>query len=150
MEFVIFNSEKTPTRSIWLATSLGCPYSWPDHEVNVWIIMSWRPLNRKKGMSRPVEAWVDITLDQPFSIFLPWRNPWNNFQVTGNPCIKIIISTAQGTLEWSVRCRYNNPIIIVNTLLSIGWYFSVDLFILANLLAYSFSVVPPPHKGYQL
>jgi hypothetical protein len=69
---------------------------------------------------------------QPFSIFLPWRNPWNNFQVSGNPCIKIIISTAHGTLAWWVSCRYNNPIIIVNALLSTGWYFSVNLFILAN------------------
>jgi hypothetical protein len=71
-------------------------------------------------------------LDQPFSIFLPWRNPWNNFQVPGSPCIKIIISTAHGTLAWSVSCRYNNPIIIVNVLLSREWYLSVDLFILAN------------------
>jgi hypothetical protein len=70
--------------------------------------------------------------DQPFSIFLPWRNPWNNFQVSGNLCIKIIISTAHGTLAWSVSCRYNNPIIIVNALLSREWYFSADLFILAN------------------
>jgi hypothetical protein len=69
---------------------------------------------------------------QPFSTFLPWRNPWNNFQVSGNPCIKFFISTAHGTLTWSVSCRYNNPIIIVNALLSREWYFSVDLFILAN------------------
>jgi hypothetical protein len=77
-----------------------------------------------------------LALDQPFSIFLPWRNPWNNFQVSGNPCIKItrIISTAHGTLAWSVSCRYNNPIIIVNALLSREWYFSVNLFILANKL----------------
>jgi hypothetical protein len=74
----------------------------------------------------------DVSLDQPFSIFLPWRNPWNNFQVSGNPCIKIIISTAHGTLAWSVSCKYNNPTIIVNALLSREWYFSVDLFILAN------------------
>jgi hypothetical protein len=72
------------------------------------------------------------SLDQPFSIFLPWRNPWNNCQVSGNPCIKIIISTAHGTLTWSVSCRYNNPIIIVHSLLSRELYFSVDLFILAN------------------
>jgi hypothetical protein len=85
-------------------------------------------------------------LKQPFSIFLPWRNPWNNFQVSGKPCIKIIISTAHGTLAWSLSCRYNNPIIIVNALLSREWYFSVDLFILTNLLAYSFCVVPPPTK----
>jgi hypothetical protein len=71
-------------------------------------------------------------LEQPFSIFLPWRNPWNNFQVSENPCIKIIISTAHGTLAWSVSCRYNNPVIIVNALLSRELYFSVDLFILAN------------------
>jgi hypothetical protein len=31
---------------------------------------------------------VEVYQDQPFSIFLPWRNPWNNFQVWGNPCIK--------------------------------------------------------------
>jgi hypothetical protein len=31
------------------------------------------------------------SLDLPFSTFLPWRNPWNNFQFSGNPCIKIII-----------------------------------------------------------
>jgi hypothetical protein len=31
---------------------------------------------------------VEVYLDQPFSLFLPWRNPWNNFQVSGNPCIK--------------------------------------------------------------
>jgi hypothetical protein len=73
------------------------------------------------------------SLHQPFSIFLPWRNPWNNFQVSGNPCIKIIISTAHGTLAWSVSCRYSNPIIIVNALLSRECYFSVDLFILARL-----------------
>jgi hypothetical protein len=71
-------------------------------------------------------------LEQPFSVFLPWRNPLNNFQVSGNPCIKIIISTAHRTLAWSVSCRYNNPVIIVNALLSREWYFSVDLFILAN------------------
>jgi hypothetical protein len=71
-------------------------------------------------------------LNQPFSIFLLWRNPWNNFQVSVNPCIKIIISTAHGTLAWSVSCRYNNPIVIVNALLRREWYFSVDLFILAN------------------
>jgi hypothetical protein len=72
-------------------------------------------------------------LDQSFSVFLPWRNPWNHFQVSGNPCIKIIISTAHGTLAWSVSCRYNNPIIIiVNALLSRELYFSVDLFILDN------------------
>jgi hypothetical protein len=63
------------------------------------------------------------SLEQPFSIFLPWRNPWSNFQVSGNPCIKIIISTAHGTLAWSVSCRYNNTIIIVNALLSREWYF---------------------------
>jgi hypothetical protein len=69
-----------------------------------------------------------MCLYQPFSIFLPWRNPWNNFQVSGNPCIKIIISTAHGTLPWSVSCRYNNNlIIIVNALLSRELYFSVDL-----------------------
>jgi hypothetical protein len=62
-------------------------------------------------------------IGQPFSIVLPWRNPWNNFQVSGNPCIKIIISTAHGTLTWSVSCRYNNPIIIVNAVLSREWYF---------------------------
>jgi hypothetical protein len=62
----------------------------------------------------------------------PWRNPWNNFQVSRNPCIKIIIYAAHGTLAWSISCRYNNPIIIVNALLSREWYFSVDLFILAN------------------
>jgi hypothetical protein len=73
-----------------------------------------------------------IHLMQPFSIFLPWRSPWNNFQVSGNRCIKIIISTAHGTLTWPVSCRCNNPIIIVNALLSREWYFSVDLFILAN------------------
>jgi hypothetical protein len=73
-----------------------------------------------------------VDLDQPFSIFLPWRNPWNNFQVSGNPCIKIIISTAHGTLAWSVSCRYNNPKKTVNALLSREWYFSVDLFILAK------------------
>jgi hypothetical protein len=74
----------------------------------------------------------NVSLEQPFSIFLPWRNPWNNFQVSGNPCIKIIISTAHGTLVWSVSCIYNNPIIIINVLLSRELYFSVDLFILAN------------------
>jgi hypothetical protein len=73
-----------------------------------------------------------LVLDQPFSIFLPWRNPWNNFQVSGNPYIKIITSTAHGTLAWSVSCRCNNTKIIVNALLSREWYFSVDLFILAN------------------
>jgi hypothetical protein len=73
-----------------------------------------------------------LSLEQPFSIFLLWRNPWNNCHVSGNPCIKIIISTAHGTLAWSVSCRYNNPIIIVNALLSREWYFSLDLFILAN------------------
>jgi hypothetical protein len=61
-----------------------------------------------------------------------WRNSLNNFQVSGNPCIKIIISTAHGTLALSVSCRSNNPIIIVNDVLSREWYFSVDLFILAN------------------
>jgi hypothetical protein len=69
---------------------------------------------------------------QPFSIFLLWRNPWNNFQVSGNPCIKNITSTAHGTLAWSVSCRYNNPIIIVSAVLSRELYFSVDLYILAN------------------
>jgi hypothetical protein len=73
-----------------------------------------------------------ICLRQPFSIFLPRRNPWNNVQVSGNPYIKIIISTAHGTLARSVRCRYNNPIITVNAVLSREWYFAVDLFILAN------------------
>jgi hypothetical protein len=62
-------------------------------------------------------------LHQPLSIFLHWRNPWNNFQVSGNPCIKIIISTAHGTLAWSASCRYNNPIIIVNAVLSREWFF---------------------------
>jgi hypothetical protein len=74
---------------------------------------------------------IVYSLEQPSSILLPWRNPWNNFQVSGNPCIKIIICTAHGTLACSVSFRYNNPIIIVNTLLSREWYFSVDLFILA-------------------
>jgi hypothetical protein len=79
------------------------------------------------------EAWSwRLGIEQPFSIFLAWRNPWNNFQVSGNPCIKIIISAAHGTLAWSVSCRYNNPIIIVSVLLSREWYFCVDLFILAN------------------
>lgn len=27
---------------------------------------------------------------QPFSTFLPERNPWNNFQFSGNPCKKTI------------------------------------------------------------
>jgi hypothetical protein len=82
------------------------------------------------------ECEVSVLLDQPFSTFLPWRNPWNNFQVSGNPCIKIVIGvyTAHGTLAWSVSCRYNNPIIIVNALLSWECYFSVDLSILANKL----------------
>jgi hypothetical protein len=75
-----------------------------------------------------------VRLNQPLSIFLPWRNPWNNFQGSRNPCIKIIIPTAHGTLAWSVSCRYNNPIIIANALLSREWHFSVDLFILANKL----------------
>jgi hypothetical protein len=75
-----------------------------------------------------------VPINQSFSIILPWRNPWNNFQVSGNPCIKIIIFTAHGTLAWSVSCRYNNPITIVNALLSREWHFSVDLFILANKL----------------
>jgi hypothetical protein len=73
-----------------------------------------------------------FALDQPISIFLPWRNPRNNFQVSGNPCINIITSTAHGRLAWSVSCRYNNPIIIFYALLSREWYFSVDLFILAK------------------
>jgi hypothetical protein len=73
--------------------------------------------------------WV---LLQPFSILLPWRNPLNKFQVSGNPCINVIISTAHGTLAWPVSCRYNNLIIIVNAVLSTEWYFSVDLFILAK------------------
>jgi hypothetical protein len=75
---------------------------------------------------------MNNSIEQPFSIFLLWRNPWNNFQVSGNPCIKIIISTAHGTLAWSVSCRYNNTIITDNALLSRELYFSVDLFILAN------------------
>jgi hypothetical protein len=33
------------------------------------------------------KGFKSFYLDQPFSIFLPWRNPWNNFQVSGNPCI---------------------------------------------------------------
>jgi hypothetical protein len=37
-------------------------------------------------------------------------------------------------LAWPVSCRYNNPVIIDNALLSREWYFSVDLFILANKL----------------
>jgi hypothetical protein len=99
-------------------------------------------LNRTRLADLLHNNWADPLLDrqqsltchleQPFSIFLPWRNPWNNFQVSGNPCIKFIISTAHGTLAWSVSCRYNNPIIIVNALLSREWYFSVDRFILAN------------------
>jgi hypothetical protein len=84
---------------------------------------------QKRRWSQPV---VFNPLKQPFPIFLPWRNPWNNFQVSGNPCIKIIIYTAHGTLAWSVNCRYNNEIIIVSALLSRELYFSVDLFILAN------------------
>jgi hypothetical protein len=67
-------------------------------------------------------------LEQPFSIFLPRRSPSNNFRVSGNPCIKIIISTTHGILAWSVSCRHNNPIITVNALLNREWYFSVDLF----------------------
>jgi hypothetical protein len=79
----------------------------------------------------PEISWFySVPLGQPLSICLLCRNPWNNFQVSGNPCIKIIISTAHGTLAWSVSCRYNNPIIIVNGLLSRELYFSVDLFIL--------------------
>jgi hypothetical protein len=66
---------------------------------------------------------LTIDLFQPFSVFLPWRNPWNNFQVSGNPCIKIIISTAHGKLAWSVSCRYNNPVIIVSAVLSRELYF---------------------------
>jgi hypothetical protein len=90
-------------------------------------------LTRLRVGSVAPERLRNIGLDQPFSIFLPWRNPWNNFQVSsGNPCIKIIISTAHGTLAWSVSCRYNNPIVIVSAVLSREWYFSVDLFILAN------------------
>jgi hypothetical protein len=85
-------------------------------------------------VSHDIRSNLKASLIQPFSIFLPWRNPWNNFQVSGNPCIKIIISTAHGTLSWLVSCRYNNPIIIVNALLSREWYFSVDLFILTNKL----------------
>jgi hypothetical protein len=67
-----------------------------------------------------------------FLNLLPWRNPWNSFQVSGNFCIKIIISTAHGTLAWSVSCRYNNTIIIVKALSREWYFFSVDLFILAN------------------
>jgi hypothetical protein len=69
----------------------------------------------------------NVSLIQPFSIFIPRRNPWNNFQVSGNSCIKIIISKSHGTLASSVSCRYNNSIIIVNALLSREWYFSVEL-----------------------
>jgi hypothetical protein len=71
----------------------------------------------------PEPSQANYRLHQPFSIFLPWRNPWNNSQVSGNQCIKNIISTAHGTLAWSVSCRYNNPVIIVNALLSREWYF---------------------------
>jgi hypothetical protein len=35
-------------------------------------------------LRRVLDHFVD-RLKQPFSIFLPWRNPWNNFQVSGNP-----------------------------------------------------------------
>jgi hypothetical protein len=66
----------------------------------------------------PGPASTSYCVAQPSSMFLPWRNPWNNFQVSGNRCIKIIISTAHGTLAWSVSCRFNNTIIIVNALLS--------------------------------
>jgi hypothetical protein len=59
-----------------------------------------------------------VTLGSLSQFFLPWRNPWNNFQVSENPCIKIIISIAHGTLAWSVSCRYNNLIIIDNAVLS--------------------------------
>jgi hypothetical protein len=33
---------------------------------------------------------------QPFSATLPWRNPWNNFQVTGSPSTKIIKKGGSG------------------------------------------------------
>jgi hypothetical protein len=99
-------------------------YRWSSIKQSIFHPLPWK----YKGTA----ALHAICLEQPFSIFLPWRNPWNNFQVSGNPCIKNIICTAHGTLAWSVSCRYINPIIIVNALLIREWYFSVDLFILAN------------------
>jgi hypothetical protein len=116
---------------VWAATNtLAC-------SSNFKIACKWTQVFRYRA--RKMSSYVTehkhhllmVPLGQPFSIFLPWRKPWNNFQVSGNPYIKIIISTDHGTLAWSVSCRYNNPI-IVNALLSREWYFSVDLFILAN------------------
>jgi hypothetical protein len=98
---------------------------------NIFLCVSVYNAKFIKSMCRSV--LID-ELRQPFSNISSWRNPWNDFQVSGNPCIKIIISTAHGTLAWSVSCRYNNPKIIVNAILGREWYFSVGLFILANKL----------------
>lgn len=79
--------------------------------------------------------WVSSTvlpqsLEQPFSILLPWRNYQNNFGLPVNLCIKIIRVIIQGALGLSgSRC---NVIIITNVLFSTEWYFPVDLFILSN------------------
>jgi hypothetical protein len=131
--------QRVSTVAVLLAGSAGFPARSESFRYRVQTGSAAHPVSYPIRME-----WVDRvgrgcpqTVEQPFSIFLPWRNPWNNFQVSGNHWIKIIISTSHGTLAWSVSCRYNNTIIIVNALLSREWYFSVDLFISANLLARS-------------
>lgn len=44
-------------------------------------------------------------LHQSLSIFLPWRNSWNSFQVSRNPGLKIVIPAAHSILAWSVGCN---------------------------------------------
>lgn len=92
--------------------------------------LRWDPTHRR------LVLWVLSTvllqpLEQSFSIFLSWRNYWNNCGFSGNLYMKIIIAVIQGALGLS-GSRCNNLIIVANVLLSTEWYFPVDLFIWSN------------------
>jgi hypothetical protein len=87
---------------------------WVENDIFLWTCLFWTTSSKNYVNFFQSRSLAESRL----------RNP------AGNPCIKIIISTAHGTLAWSVSCKYNNPIISVNALLSREWYVSVYLFIL--------------------
>lgn len=43
-----------------------------------------------------------------FSNCSAWKNPWHYFLGVREPMLKMIISTAHGTLVWAVNWRHNN------------------------------------------
>jgi hypothetical protein len=64
------------------------------HAKNMSAVEIQRELCTVYGQNVPSE--VRSGVEQPFSTVLSWRNSLNNFQLSGNPCIKIIMKVGSG------------------------------------------------------